>query len=81
MGFLLALLRPFLGYIAGAVVIAALTAGIYYKIRHDAQAEVLVKIEQEKNDAIAKAREARDRLRAICDITPDNCVPDDWFRD
>jgi hypothetical protein len=78
---LFALIRPFLGYIVGGVAIIGVLTGIYFKIRHDAQAEVLVKIEKEKTDAIQKASAARDRIRALCDSDPSKCVPDDWFRD
>lgn len=68
-------------YLIGAALIATFAAGIYFKIRHDAQADLLVTIEREKDDAISKAREARDRLRVVCDAAPDSCMPDDWYRD
>ena len=59
----------------------ALLSGVYLKIRHDAQAEVITRIEKEKTDAIDKARTARDRIRALCNRNPAQCVPDDYFRD
>jgi hypothetical protein len=79
--FLIALIRPFLGYIIGGVAIAAVAGGVVLKIRHDAQADIIIKIEQEKSDAIDKARAARERIRDLCNLNPAGCVPDDWFRD
>ncbi len=68
-------------YVIGGLVVAGLMTGVYYKIRHDAQAAVIERIEKEKADAIEKGRAARDRIRDLCARDPSGCVPDDWFRD
>lgn len=75
------LLSPIGRWLAAFAVIAALTGIIVMKIRHDAQSALLAQIEREKTDAITKARDARDRLRAVCERNPADCLPDDWFRD
>lgn len=75
------LISPIGRWVAGALIIAALLGGVYLKIRNDAQAEVIVRIEKEKTDAINTANAARDRLRTVCNSAPDKCLPDDWFRD
>lgn len=78
---LLGLARPFLGYIVGGVIISLLAGGLWLKIRNDAQRALLVRIEQEKTDAIDQAAQARERLRALCERAPTSCLSDDWFRD
>lgn len=72
---------PLRTYALYAALGIALVGGFYLKVRHDAQAEIIERIEKEKSDAIEKARAARERIRALCDRDPTNCVPDDWFRD
>jgi hypothetical protein len=68
-------------YLIAAALISSLAGTTYLVIRHNAQVEIIAKIEREKTDAINKARKASDRLRDLCNIDPSNCVPDDWFRD
>jgi hypothetical protein len=76
------ILSPIGRWVATGLLIAALVGGFILKIQHDERRAVLVQIEQEKSDAINKAREARDRLRADCERSPADCVlPDRWFRD
>jgi len=76
-----AFLRPYLVSILLGVVIVCAGTGLYFKIAHDAKVATLAKVEQEKSDAIKKAREARDVVRNICITNPTCGVPDDWFRD
>lgn len=59
----------------------AFAGGAYLKIRHDAQADIIARIEQEKADAIDKALAAREHIRDLCQRDAAGCVPDDWFRD
>ncbi len=69
-------------YVIGGLIVAGLLAGLYYKIRHDAQAALIVQIEKEKADAIEKARAARDRIRDLCARDPAGCLSDNgWWRD
>lgn len=75
------LLSPIGRTLAFALVAAALCGAIVLKIRHDAQATLLMQIEREKNDAIQQAQEARERLRDLCRRNPADCLSDDWFRD
>lgn len=75
-----------LAWRAGMIVLAvvAITGGIggcVFKIKHDAVVAERAKIEQEKQDAINKAKKAVDILRDRCRADPATCVPDDWFRD
>lgn len=81
MTILLALIRPFLGYIIGGVAIAAIAGGVYLKIRHDAQAEIIERLEKDKANDIEKANAARKRIRDLCARDPAGCVPDEQFRD
>jgi hypothetical protein len=81
MGILLAFLRPLTTYfLIGFASILGVTAA-YYKVRHDEKVRVMQQIEKEKSDAIAKAKDARQRFFDLCARTPDCRVPDDWFRD
>jgi hypothetical protein len=75
------LLSPIGRYLAFGLVAAALCGAIVLKIRHDAQAALLIKIEREKNDAIIQAQAARERLRDLCRRNLADCLSDDWFRD
>ncbi len=75
------ILTPIGRWLAGLAVAAVLLGAIVLKIRHDAQSALLAQIEREKTDAITKAQQARDRLRALCERNPADCLPDDWFRD
>jgi hypothetical protein len=75
------LLSPLYRWAIGALVIAALLGGFIIKQRHNAVVAERARVEQEKQDAIKKADEARERVRAACEHAPDKCVPDDWHRD
>jgi len=81
MNALIWLLSPIARYAAFGLLIIALAGGIYLKIQNDAVSAERARIEQEKTDAINKAREARDNLRAACDRDPAACVPDNQYRD
>ncbi len=72
---------PFKKYALAAAIAVAVFSGAYLKIRHDAQAEIIVQIEKEKTDAIDTAKKARERIRDLCARDPAGCVPDDWLRD
>jgi hypothetical protein len=81
MGIIVTILRPFLPYIVvGLIGFLGLTTA-YYKVRHDENVRVMQQIEQEKSDAIAKARDARSKFFDLCNTLPNCRVPDDWFRD
>lgn len=73
-----------LGLVAFAAVAAvSMVSGIYFKIRHDAVVQERAKVEREKQDAIGTANRAKQDLRRLCDLSPDECVRniDPWFRD
>lgn len=74
-------LTPIGKWVGIALVASVLIGSVVLKIQRDAAAMERAKIEQENSNAIDKAREARDSLRAACDRAPDDCVPDDNFRD
>lgn len=73
--------KPFLGYIIGVVAILGVVSGVYFKIKHDAVVEEKAKIEQEKQDAIKKANEARARVGILCGSGAVPNCPSEWFRD
>lgn len=76
-----AVVRPYVGYLIGAIAIAGLATGWIMKIKHDEKVRVLARVEREKEDAIKTATKARERVRKLCDATPLQCGPSDWYRD
>lgn len=75
------LIRPFLGYIVGTAAFVGVASGFYFKIKHDGVLKERARIEREKDVAIKKGTEARERIRTLCSNNPLQCVPQDWFRD
>jgi hypothetical protein len=75
------IVRPFLGYIVGVVALLGALSGFYFKAKHDGVVAEKAKIEQEKIDAIQKGNKARERIKQLCDGTPMQCGPSDWYRD
>lgn len=65
-------------WVAGALVVTGLVAGVYAKGRLDGRSSYKAKIERQINDAVQKGDAGRaDALRKL----DDGGVSDNWFRD
>ena len=73
--------QKYIIYIIAVCAIIAAFGAFYFKVQHDAKVATLAKVEQEKSNAITKAREARDVVRDMCNSNPNCGVRDSWFRD
>lgn len=72
------ILSPIGRWVAGALVVAGLVAGVYAKGRIDGRSSYKAKIERQINDAVQKGDAGRaDALRKL----DDGGVSDNWFRD
>lgn len=70
------LFSPLGRYVTIGLIIAALFGGYTLKQRHDAVIAERARVEQENQDAIQKANEARERLPVDCERSTDCGLPD-----
>ena len=81
MGIILAFLRPFLPQMLIALTCVMGLTAAYWKVRHDEKVRIMQQIDKEKSDAIAKAKDAREKFYFLCNSVPSCRVPDEWYRD
>jgi hypothetical protein len=75
------LTSPLGRWVGGALLVAVLAGGIYWKGDSNGYARAMAKVERQQQRAIKLASKAREQLEKACERDSDACVPEDWFRD